>query len=408
MQQQSIVSMVEKLRTRAGFILAASALFGGLVLPASAFADELQPLPAPSLSSPAPSDASFCSVLQNYDASATYVFSTDGNDTASGYLWQYNNQNFVCASDVYEGQLVTLYVTVSRVGFSSSSASVSGVSLMTPPEIPYTNYVRTSDSFTFEFAPQTAVDETRQLYTYAGQIRYLDATHIQVYGLTAGASTECGIYVVRPGYYTASWPFVGSALEAQVTPVDQTPDSNLPAPSSLDSSEARDREASIAAEAARRAALQAAVTAYILEKETLKAKALEDQRRVEAEKLAADSAAIARIVATPGSVAPSSFLRVTADQIALVPVAAFRLLPEKVIAALKATQAAGLTAAQVRSLSIAKVKKLSPGAIGEIQPDVLANLSVVKLRALSKAQVKEIWAAQILQLDPAQRKAIRR
>ena len=357
---------------------------------AEAQAEEFPALPSIELGASVPSDYSYCATIINYDPANTYTFTPLDSSGVVGYVWHFADNFLACVSTVNPGDLAVVDLAASRDGFASSLVRLSGRSLGSSPiRITFSNYERTADGFIVEVTPRSFVGEVWTVYSDAGQARLRDPSHIEVSGLLPGESTLARIYAELSGYYSVGFLFQGSALTTDEV---------------RQNAEAR---ALVEKERARLAA-ETVTNAYLEQVQAQRTKAAEEAEAKRVALLNSDLSAISKISASPSSASPTQVQKLTPNQVSLIGIREFRKLPVEVFTGLSAQQAAGLTAAQVKSLTIPKLTTLSPAAIGSLKPEALGSLSVAKLRSLTKAQVAQIWLAQLLQLDPDQRKALRR
>ncbi len=136
-----------------------------------------------------------------------------------------------------------------------------------------------------------------------------------------------------------------------------------------------------------------------------KAKALADAAK---SKLAADKAAVTKLLKNVSKVTPKSFASLTGSQLALVPSATFKTLPKSLIAAITSAQARSLSSAQLKAMPVASVAFLKPSALAAIPVLAFKSLTVKQLAGLTKTQVKAITVKQKAGLSSSQLKAIKR
>jgi hypothetical protein len=362
----------------------------------------------PTLANPTRLEHGFTVQITNYDPSfawSVYTESAIGHATLS-------DSGLITVSDLEDGQEAIIHVAASRVRFFDSDVSTTSSSLLHALVPDSALPTQTTSGFTVQI---TNFDSsfTWQLSATAGSASISSSGLITVSGLAAGTSATVTVTSSRTGSINGVSTIAGRAL---VAPAQISQDST----ESSDSTDAGDGDIDLASraqaesvareEAEARAAAKARelVEAVIRQKEQEKAEAAAKAAQVATAKLAEDLKAVSALVQTKPLAMAKALASLTGDQVALIPTSTFKRLSTLALAAIGATQAAGITSGQLRSLTIGSLKNLSPAAIGSLKPEALGSLSVAKLKALTKAQVKQIWAAQLLQLDPDQRKAIKR
>jgi hypothetical protein len=343
----------------------------------------------------------FATQITNFNSSFTWVVSsTVGNATIS-------DSGLLTVSGLNPGDTADVTISTSSDGYLDATTTYRGVADNTALTPSFAQVTRTEHGFStrvlnfdLTFAWQTQVS--------AGHVSLDESGNIVVTGLNAGQSATLTVTNSREFYAAGSGTIVGSALGAQPT----TPSTSSNSADSTDTSDtanaAARAKARAEAEAEADAKVKAEAEAMLRAREEAKAAADAKEAAEVAAKVEADTKVVLSLLSKPIAEQATSVKNLTADQVALIAPVAIRKLAPSVVGAFTSAQAKGLTAAQVRALPITSLVKLTPRVIGSLSPDALAALPVAKLKALTKAQVKQIWLGQWLQLDPDQRKAIRR
>ena len=309
--------------------------------------------------------------------------------------------------DLAPGQSATVTVTSYQDDYASGTTSTSGVAQLGQFTPWFSETTPTTDGFTAQvtnyspdFSWLVSVENNLSAATIS------DSGLISVTGLAPSATARVVISTTRTGYQASQVSFTGRSQDAPevVSTPDPTP-SPTPDPSESPSPSSS-RDAADIAETALQIKLKALVDEVINAKVKAKADAEEKATQAAAAQLAADLKAVSRVITAVITMKSLSVL--TPSQIGLVPLSTIRKLSPNTAAAITPNQAAGLTVSQMKSLSPKALVRLSPAAIGSLKPEAFGSLSVAKLKSLSRAQVKEVWLAQLLQLDPEQKRALRR
>jgi hypothetical protein len=341
----------------------------------------------------------FATQITNFNSSFTWVVSsTVGNATIS-------YSGLLTVSGLNPGDTADVTISTSSDGYLDATTTYRGVADNTALTPSFAQVTRTEHGFS------TRVLNFDQTFAWhaqvsAGQVALDESGNILVIGLSAGQSATLTVTNSREFYAAGSATIAGSALDAQPT----TPSTSSTSSDSTDTSDTVNAaaRAKAIAEAEADAKAKAEAEAMLRAKEEAKAAAEAKEAAEVAAKVEADTKVVLSLLSKPIAEQATSVKSLTADQVGLITPVAIRMLSPNVVGAFTPAQAKGLTAAQVRALPITSLVKLNPRVIGSLSPDALAALPVAKLKALTKAQVKQIWLGQWLQLDPDQRKAIRR
>ncbi len=345
----------------------------------------------PTLASPTRLEHGFSVQVINYESSFTWSVSTE-SATGSATI---SNSGLITVSGLTDGQESTVHVTTNQVGFFDSDISVTSSALSAALVPTSGSPFATTGGFTLQVTNYDSAYDW-QVSTSAGIASISPDGLITVSRLAAGTSATVTVTSSRTGSSNGVSTIAGRALEAGDGDLD------------LESRAQAEHAARQEAEALAAAKTRELVAAVIRQKELAKAEAAAQAVQVAAAKQAEDLKVVSGLVQTKPAAMPKALASLTGDQVALIPTFTFKRLSTLALAAIGAAQAEGITSGQLRSLTIGSLKSLSPLAIGSLKPETLGSLSVAKLKALTKAQVKQIWAAQLLQLDPDQRKAIKR
>lgn len=335
-----------------------------------------------------------------------YLADVDWSATTDAGTATIDSHALATVSGLNPGQSATLIVTTTQANREPGNAVITGRALYTAL-VPVVGVpTSTVDGFTMQIEN---FDPAYQWYftdpTNAGYARVNDSGAIIVVGLSPGQRASYHLVSRQSGFIDGRLTISGSSsAPVVVPPVTQT----VPSADSTDSADTDDATELAEIEAQSTAKIRKVAEDAIREKAEAKAALEAKAAAVVAEKLAKDLKAVAGLIGTTKTVPPAAIKSLTASQISLIPISTFRALSPISVKAISPIQAAALTPGQVKSLSASSLIKLSPAAIGSLKPEALGALSIAKLKALTKAQVKAIWFGQLHELDPDQRKAIRR
>lgn len=333
-----------------------------------------------------------------------YVNFLDWSATTDAGTATIDSNGLVTVTGLSIGQTATLMVSTSQTNREPGNQVIVGRALY-PALVPVVgDATPTADGFTIQI---DNFDPAFRWYiadpTHVGYAHVDGAGLIIAVGLTPGQRASYRLVSSQSGYTDGELSITGSAIAPIVIPTPTTPSAD--STDSVDTDDASEL-AEIAAQSA--AKIRAIAEDAIREKAEAKAALEAKAAAILADKLNKDLKAIAKLIGSTKDVPATAIKSLTPAQISLVPISTFRSLSPIAVNAITASQAAALTPGQVKSLNTKSLIKLTPAAIGSLKPEALGALSVVKLKALTKAQVKAIWFGQLHELDPDQRKAIRR
>jgi hypothetical protein len=324
-------------------------------------------------------------------------FAVQVTNFAPGFTWALTTEGSIGTAEISETGLITVsglqanesttvYASPSQFGYDTNGADVTATALATGLTPFSGSVVRVEHGFTSQLTNYDGAFGW-SASTSVGSATIANTGLITVSGLTSNATATVTVTTTREGYVTETLSIQGQALES----VDPDPAPGV------------DAENQVLANLSAKALAE-----YKAAMEALKQQRQEAELAKAAAKASADNLAVRSLLSATPATLVRELRKLTADQVALIPVSTFKKLSDAALRALRSNQAAGITQAQLRSLSPAKLSKLSPAVIGELKPAVLGSLSIAKLKALTRAQAKSIWLAQLIELDADQRKALRR
>jgi hypothetical protein len=316
---------------------------------------------APTLSQPTSTTSGFTLSVSNFDAGYSYSVSAN-NGSAS-----INGSGLITVSGLSSGQMASVQVTASKLGFAPLSASASGKAL-SGIKPTYGSVNANASGFTIQVNNYDA-SSTWTVTSSQGAASINGSGLITVTGLGDSQSSTVTVTTSKSGVPSDS-STVTSGSAGTVTQVvtnsvtiagfskDYVDRSvNTAVAEALAKKQKLDDEASARKKALENEALarQKIQEEEILAKLRLEAatasaelEAIKKAKEVQDSK---DQALVLKLFANPKKVSAATIRKLTANQVSKIPPAAFIVMSKKALAAINWTQASNLTPSQVRAIA---------------------------------------------------------
>jgi hypothetical protein len=316
---------------------------------------------APTLDQPTATSSGFTLSVSNFDAGYSYSVSTN-NGSAS-----INGSGLITVSGLTSGQMASVQVTATKVGYTPLSASTSGKAL-SGIKPAYGAVSANSSGFTvqinnFDAGSTWAVSSTQGLVSIdgSGLITVTGLGNSQSATVTV-TTTKSGVPSDSSTVTTGSAGTVTQAVTNSVTIAGYSKDYvdrsvSTAVAEALAKKQVLDDEAAARKKALENEALarQKIQEEEILAKQRLEAETasveLEAIKKAKEVQDSKDKALVLKLFANPKKVSAVTIRKLTANQVSKIPPAAFIVMSKKALAAINWTQASSLTPSQVRAIA---------------------------------------------------------